>query len=292
MTITITPVSGALGAIIEGTDPRDPDFDFDAVRRAVLDHEVVFFRGLGLSEDDQLALGRRFGTPSIYPVARILGATEPTMTVLQDGPDSPNAADDWHTDITWSATPPAYALLHMEVVAAVGGDTLWASATRAYDVLSAPVQDFLSGLRVVHSHAGFGQRVAAKAGAARETILEGLARDYPDVVHPLVRTHPETGKRALFFARRFISHIEGLTPSESRAVLDFVDDHVKDVALHCRWQWSPGDLAIWDERSTLHRSAADHWPHRRVIRRLEIDGDRPYFDPEGRPGLAQAMAVT
>ena len=95
-----------------------------------------------------------------------------------------------------------------------------------------------------------------------------------------MRTHPETGKRALLFARQFISRVKDLSTAESDMVLDFIDEHVKDVALQCRWHWSKGDLAIWDERSTLHRSAADHWPHRRVIRRLEIDGDRPFFDPD------------
>lgn len=281
MSITVTPVSGALGAVIEGADPRSEDFDFDAVHRALLEHEVVFFRELHLTEDEHLDLGRRFGTPSVYPVARILGATEPTMTVLEDGPESPNAADAWHTDVTWAAEPPAYALLHMDVAPAVGGDTLWASATKAYDTLSPAMADFLCGLVVEHSHEGFAKRVAAKAGdAAAATILEGLARDYPAVHHPLVRTHPETGKRALFWARQFISHIVGLTDAEGRSVMDFVENHVKDVSLHCRWQWTEGDLAIWDERSTLHRSAADHWPQRRVIRRLEIDGDRPFFTPE------------
>ncbi len=279
MTISITPVSGALGAVIEGTDPRDDDFDFDAVHRALLEHEVIFFPALGLTEKEQLRFGRRFGTPSVYPVARILGATEPTMTVIADGPDSPNAADAWHTDVTWTATPPAYALLHMEVVPEVGGDTLWASATKAYDALSPAMQGFLCGLTVVHDHDGFAERVAAKAGDASAAIIEGLDRDYPPVEHPLIRTHPETGKRAILFARQFISHIKDLTEAESRTVLDFIETHVKEVALHCRWSWSQGDLAIWDERSTLHRSAADHWPQRRVIRRLEIDGDRPFFDP-------------
>lgn len=279
MAITITPVTGALGAVIDGVDLRDPELEFAPIYQAFLDHEVIFFREVNLTETEQLELGRRFGTPSIYPVARILGATEPTMTVLSDGPDSPNAADAWHTDITWVAQPPKAALLHMETPSVVGGDTLWASATKAYAVLSPAVQQFLCGLTVVHDRAGFAERVAAKAGAARERILEALAREYPPVEHPLVRTHPETGKRALFFARQFISHVKDLASAESDMVLDFVDEHVKDVALQCRWHWKKGDLAIWDERSTLHRSAADHWPHVRVIRRLEIDGDRPCFDP-------------
>lgn len=279
MALTITPVSGALGAIIDGVDVRDPDLDFAPIYQAYLDYEVIFFREIHLTEAEQLEFGRRFGTPSIYPVARILGATQPTMTVISDGPTSPNAADTWHTDVTWTAEPPKAALLHMETPSEVGGDTLWASATKAYNSLSPSMQEFLCGLTVVHHNVGFIKRVAEKAGAAKDQIIAALERDYPPVEHPLIRTHPETGKRALFFARQFISHIKDLKKAESDMLLHFLDEHVKDVALHCRWQWKKGDLAIWDERSTLHRSAADHWPQVRVIRRLEIDGDRPFFDP-------------
>ncbi len=273
------PVTGALGAVIEDVDLRDPNLDFDSLYEALLEHEVIFFREVDLSEEEHFALGRRFGTPSIFPVARILGATEPKMTMLADGPDSPNAADTWHTDVTWIATPPKVALLHMEQPSEVGGDTLWASATKAYDALSPAMQEFCCGLTAIHSYDGFARRVAEKATIGRDEILEALARDYPPVSHPLVRTHPETGKRALFLSRIFMSHFEQLTRAESDALMEFLDEHVKESALHCRWHWSKGDLAIWDERSTLHRAAADHWPQVRVIRRLEIDGDRPFFDP-------------
>ncbi len=275
----VTPVAGALGAVIDDVDVRDPGGDFDAIYAALLEHQVIFFPQAHLTEPEHLALGARFGTPSIFPVARILGATEPTMTVIADGPESANAADAWHTDVTWTATPPKCALLHMETAPARGGDTLWCSATRAYETLSPAMQEFLAGLTVTHDNEGFIDGVMKKAGEAAESLAEALRRDYPPVSHPLVRTHPETGKRSLVFAARFIRSIDGLTPAESRAVLDLLSSHIADPALHCRWRWTDGDLAIWDERSTLHRAAADHHPQVRVIRRLEIDGDRPYFDP-------------
>ena len=277
----IRRVAGALGAEITGVDLRDPDLDFDAVYGAFLEHEVIFFREAHLTEEEHLALGRRFGTPSIYPVARVMGATEPTMTVIKDGPDSPNAADLWHTDVTWIATPPKAALLHMELAPEYGGDTLWASATRAYETLSPAVQEFFASLTIVHSNEGYLKRVAEKAGEHAEAITEAIRRDYAPVEHPLVRTHPETGKRALLYAEGFVDHVAGVSRAESDMVLNFLREHVAEVSLHCRWQWQNGDLAIWDERSTLHRSAADHFPQRRIIRRLEIDGDRPYFDPNG-----------
>ncbi|NNE74341.1 MAG: taurine dioxygenase [Acidimicrobiales bacterium] len=272
----VTPVAGALGAEISGVDLRDPGFDFAGVYQALLDHEVIFFREANLTEAEHLALGERFGTPSIFPVARLMGATEPTMTVIADGPHSANAADAWHTDVTWTATPPKCALLHMELAPERGGDTLWCSATAAFDALSEPMQQFLSGLTAVHDNEGFIEGVMKKAGDAAESLAEGLRRDYPPVQHPLIRTHPETGKKAILYAGRFLKHIEGLTDAESTSVLQLIDDHVKEPRFHCRWRWTNGDLAIWDERSTLHRAAADHFPQERIIRRLEIDGDRPY----------------
>ncbi|MEM9467204.1 MAG: TauD/TfdA family dioxygenase [Actinomycetota bacterium] len=275
----VTRVAGALGARLDDVDPRDPAA-FDDIKAALLEHEVVFFRGAHLSEAEQFELGRRFGTPSIFPVQRLLGATEPRMTVIKDGPESPNAADAWHTDATWLAEPPAYALLHMETPCAIGGDTMWCSATAAYDQLAAPLQTLVSSLRVTHDNESFIQGVWEKAGAAAEGIVAGLREHYPPVEHPLVRTHPETGRRSLMYSHRFIDRIVGFSEEESKAIISFLGEWVKEPRFHVRWQWEKGDLAIWDERSTLHRASADHWPQERVIRRLEIDGDAPYFDPD------------
>lgn len=281
--LDLLPITGVLGAEVRDVDLRDPDIDFAAIYAALVEHEVLFFRGAALTEEEHLELGRRFGTPSVFPIARLLGATEPTLTVIEDGPDTPNAADVWHTDVTWTATPPNFALLQMEVAPERGGDTLWASATRAYDALSAPVQEFLAGLSAIHDNEQFIERMGDRAGDDTAELVSMLRRDFPPVEHPLIRTHPETGKRAILYAGFFIRRIVGVSAAESRMVLDFLAAHVQDPAFHCRWHWQPGDLAIWDERSTLHRAAADHFPHRRVIRRLEIDGARPYFEPDAAP---------
>jgi taurine dioxygenase len=165
------------------------------------------------------------------------------------------------------------------VVPERGGDTLWCSATRAYDALSPTFRSLLDGLVAIHDNEAFIDGVEQKLGDAASEVVAALRREYPPVEHPLVRTHPETGKRALMYAAQFLRRIKDMSPEESRAIVDFLDEHVKEPALHCRWHWSEGDLAVWDERSTLHRAAADHFPYRRVIRRLEIDGDVPYFDP-------------
>lgn len=279
----VTRVAGALGALIEGVKVTDPDTDFAEVRRLLLEHEVIFFRDQFLTADEQIELGRRFGTPSIFPIARLQGMTEPNPTTIEDRPDNPNVADLWHTDVTWVTEPPMAAILCMEVIPEYGGDTLWASATKAFDALSAPMKTMLRGLTATHDNESFIAAMLKKSGESRRPLAEQLRANFPPVVHPLVRTHPETGKQALMFADGFMRCINEMTDEESRAMIDFLERHFTNPAFHCRWSWREGDVAIWDERSTLHRAAADHVGQYRRIRRIEIDGDRPYYDPAGRP---------
>lgn len=275
----VIPLTNALGAVLEGVDPRDPDLDFDAVYAALLEHEVVFFPQVHLTDDEHMAFGRRFGTPSIFPMAKHRGATEPVLTTITDLPDQPNAADHWHTDVTWIAEPPKVALLTAQTIPERGGDTLWASGTAAYEALSPKFREWLCGMTVMHSVEGFLTGLRKKLGDDVEELVNALRREYPPVAHPLVRTHPETGRRALMYSAQFMTRVVGVSDDESRAVLDFVGTWLKDAAFQVRWHWSPGDLAVWDERSTAHRAAGDHFPQPREIRRLEIDGDRPFFTP-------------
>jgi taurine dioxygenase len=286
MGLHVTPVSGALGAEIHGLDPRRvDDATFAGVRSVLHNYEVIFFRDVALGPDEHLAFARRFGSLSVFPFARLLGATEPTFQVITDGPDSRPEADDWHTDVTWTDCPPKYALLHAEVVPERGGDTLWASMTTAHDALSPAMRRMIAGLNVVHDNESFIAGMQRKLGVNDESndLACRLRETYPPVLHPLVRVHPETGRRVLYLGGRFMRRIDGMTEAESRAVLDLLSRHVEDVRFHCRWRWHPGDLAIWDERSTNHRSAADHYPQHRSFRRIEVAGDRPYFDPATEP---------
>ena len=282
----ITRVAGALGALIHDVKLTDPDTDFAEIRRLLLEHEVIFFRDQFLEPEQQIELGRKFGRPSTSPMAQLMGSTEPSLTTIVDTPDNPNLADVWHTDITWTATPPMGAILCMEVIPEFGGDTLWASATKAFDMLSQPMRDLLRGLTAVHDNQVFIDGMLKKASPERRAFADRLREEFPPVIHPVVRTHPETGKQALMYADGGMRRIVELTEQESRMIIDFIDRHVADPSLHCRWSWRDGDVAIWDERSTLHRAAADHVGQYRRIRRIEIDGDRPYYDPASRT-LAQ-----
>lgn len=284
MTFEVVPVSGSIGAEVIGVDLRTCTYEeLERVRTTLHEYQVVFLRGAHLSADEHLSVAKRFGTPSTFPLAKLKGVTTPSMQVISDSPDSPPTAEMWHTDVTWISTPPRYALLCGEVVPTRGGDTLWASMTTAYDALSPRMQDFLAGLEAEHTTASFVESILARgenSSEARE-LSDKLRAAYPRVVvHPIVRTHPENGRRILFIGGPSIHRIIGIRQDESDAILGFLKNFVTDERFQCRWRWAPGDLAIWDERSTMHRSAADHFPQYRTIRRIEIDGDRPYFDPE------------
>ena len=282
MELDTIAIGGALGAEIRGLDPRSfDDEQAAALRRAILEHEVVFLRGVDFDEDEQLRFASRFGSPSVFPLGRLMGASGPTLQVIADGPGNPSRADDWHTDVTWVAEPPAMAFLQSLVAPERGGDTLWASMTAAFDALSPTMQRMVSGLTVRHDNESFIRGLVDKAPEmAREHDLPARLRNtFPPVEHPLVRTHPETGRQALFLGGRFMRHIVGMEPAESDMLLGFLEAHVNDARFHVRWRWTPGDLAIWDERSTNHRAAGDSGEQERVIRRIEIDGTRPFHEP-------------
>lgn len=278
-TIQVSRIGGSLGAVISGVDPRDDltDQQFAEVHEALLRHEVIFFRNVPMGAEAQLELASRWGQPSIFPLQAVMGATEPSTSIIRDDAESLPTTDNWHTDVTWIEVPPKIALLQSVVAPSYGGDTMWCSITSAYDALSAPMRAMIDGLEVHHSnYPQFCTSMAEKSGSW--DLVAPLREAYPGVNHPLVRTHPETGRRALYLATNFQQYVVGLTESESTALLDFLVRHIEQPRFHCRWSWTEGDLAIWDERSTNHRGISDHYPQVREVRRCTVDGDRPFFD--------------
>lgn len=273
----VKPLGGALGAEILGVDVCDPSpREVEDVYATLLEHEVVFFRNTRLDDAGHLALASRFGAPSVFPLSVIMGETRPTLQVIHDGPDSEPATDYWHTDVTWTPEPPRAAFLRATIVPDRGGDTMWASMTAAYDALSGPLQEFFGQLQVRHDNTSFVRGLIAKFGEeAGRPMADRLVASYPAVEHPLIRTHPETGRRAILYGGHFMREVLGLKASESAALLDFLTRHIDHPRFHVRWRWSVGDLAIWDERSTVHRGLSDHYPREREVRRCVIDGDKP-----------------
>ncbi len=279
-------LNGALGAVVDGVSLESiDDATFAQVRTALLEHQVLFFRDQDLGDDGQLALARRFGTPSVYPISKHFGGTQ-ALHVIADSADSPPDADNWHTDITWIERPPAVATLAALEIPAYGGDTMWADLYGAFERISPPLRDALRGLRVRHTQGrDFWERYSRIAGTEH---LQELQQAFPGATHPLVRTHPETGRDALFVAGSFMDSIVGLHPDESAWLLEWLRRRVEDPNLQVRWSWRRGDVAIWDERCTNHRALSDHYPQDRRMRRCTVDGDTPFVRAPGETVSAQA----
>jgi taurine dioxygenase len=274
--VDINRVGGSLGAVVTGIDLREPlsEERYGVLFEALMDHQVLFFRDQDLDDTAQLDLAAQFGEVSTYPITKLLGRVADTrrLSYIEDTEQSPPDADGWHTDVTWIEDPPAAALLSARVIPAYGGDTMWASLYRAYDRLSPAMRRVCEGLSVRHWYGrDFENAVARGLG---DEIRPKLAAAFPPVVHPLVRTHPITGRQALFVAGGFMHEIVDMHPAESDLLLGYLKGRVDDPNVQCRWQWRPNDLAIWDERCTNHRALSDHYPQHRVMRRCTVDTTR------------------
>lgn len=273
--LTIKPMAGALGAEIHGLDLSCElsSENLARVRRLVNEHEVIFFRDQDISPAAQKALALCFGPLQTHPAYDTVEGF-PEVTILESTPEKPTKIEAWHSDMTFRQHPPMGTVLRSLVVPPKGGDTLWASMTAAYNGLSAPMQGFLQGLSAVHDFAhGFKESLAEPGG--RERLAPAIAAN-PPVSHPVIRTHPETGRKVIFVNSLFTTHIEGLPAAESDAVLQFLFGHVTTPEYTCRFQWRPHSIAIWDNRSTQHKPINDYFPAHRRLQRITIDGDKPY----------------
>lgn len=273
--LEIRPLAGALGAEIYGLDlSSDLDGDgFLRVRKLLNEYQVIFFRDQTISPADMKALALSFGPVQTHPAYATV-PDFPEITILESTPEKPTLIERWHTDITFRQHPPMATMLKAEIVPPKGGDTLWSSTTAAYSALSQPMQTMLEGLNAVHDFSwGFKESLAEPGGAQR--LADAVAAN-PPVRHPVIRTHPETGKKAIFVNELFTTHIDELGNTESDALLNFLYEHIRTDEFTCRFHWQPGSLAIWDNRCTQHRPINDYFPAHRRMQRITIDGDKPY----------------
>ena len=268
-------MAGALGAEI-----HDLDLSVELSNNATLqlrellnEHEVLFFRDQDISPGRQKALAMTFGPLQTHPAyATVEGF--PEITILESKPDKPTKIEAWHSDMTFRQHPPMGTVLKSVIVPPSGGDTLWASMTSAYDALSLKMQQFLDGLTAVHDFAhGFRESLAEPGGQDR--LADAVAAN-PPVRHPVIRSHPETGKKVIFVNALFTTHIEELSSRESEAVLHYLYQHITTPEFTCRFRWQPNSIAIWDNRSTQHKPINDYFPAHRLLQRITIDGDQPY----------------
>jgi len=221
-------------------------------------------------DEEHIESARRFGELGVYPLQAAAGQFKP-LEFLEDGPPK---ADGWHTDVTWIENPPVMAFLSMLDVPDKGGDTLWVDTAKAYETLSPVMQEIVLRLQIFHD-IDEGNRQIFLRKWNQEIIDITKERYGMGTTHPLVRQHPVTGRRSLFLAGYFMRHIVGMSESESEAMMAFLMRHATLPERSVRWRWRPDDLAIWDERRTMHRALGDHFPRHRKVRRCTVLGEPP-----------------
>jgi taurine dioxygenase len=271
--IQVQKLTPHAGAEIHGVDLARPldEPTFKEIHAALIEHGVIFFRDQDLTPDQQKAFGRLFGELHLHPAAPALLAGHPEILVIHADENSKRVAgEDWHSDVSCDPEPPMGSILYMHELPPVGGDTLFAGMYAAYDTLSAPMQRFLEPLTAVHD----GEHVYRGRYGVKD---EG--RVFPKAEHPVIRTHPVSGRNALFVNRGFTTRIVGLKKAESAAVLDFLFRHVETPELHCRFRWQPRSVAFWDNRAVQHHAMWDYYPQRRHGHRVTIKGDAPFYRP-------------
>ena len=274
--LSIEPLNPTIGAVLRGVDLRElSDAAVEDIRGALLKHQVVFFEGQDLTPAQQRDAAARFGELHVHPLYPTDGAV-PEIMVLDNKPENPTDNDHWHTDVTFLETPALGAFLYALQVPPSGGDTLWSSMTAAYKALSKPMRDFLDGLSAVHdfSHAFTANGLAGSA-AGRAQYDKAVA-DHPPVIHPVVRTHPETGRKALYVNAAFTVEIVGMEKARSDALLKHLYAQAAIPEYQCRFRWTPGAIAFWDNRASQHYAASDYWPAVRRVERVTVIGDKPF----------------
>lgn len=277
-TIDVRPIAGALGAELAGVD-LSQDLDNETlsdIHQAFLDHLVIFFRDQHITPDQQKALGRRFGTLNIHPYVQGMEGHPEIVEVVREPGEAFNWGGNWHADVTFLEQPALGSILYARSVPPHAGDTMWSNMYLAYETLSDGMKEMLQGLRAVHS-SGEAARFSQPYKSMR--LKEG---EPIESVHPVVRTHPETGRKLLFVSSGFTKRFEDMTVEESQPLLDYLYRHQRRPEFTCRFRWREDSIAFWDNRSTQHFAIADFHdgPNaqtdvRRVMHRVTIDGDRP-----------------
>ena len=277
MTLTVSRLTRALGAVVEGVNLADelPQSTVDRLADLLVEHHLLFFRDQALTPESQMRFAARFGELHVHPIYP-LHPELPEILVIDTHADFLPDNDNWHTDVTFSPTPPLAGILAAKQLPPVGGDTLWSSSIAAYEALSSAMKRQLEGLTAEHSVVkSFPAGRWGADPAYRERYDRAVAK-HPPVTHPVVRTHPVTRRKGLFVNDGFTTHIHDLDARESDALLRFLFAHSARPEFTLRWHWRVDDVAFWDNRSTQHYAVADYLPERRVMHRATVNGDRPY----------------
>jgi taurine dioxygenase len=265
--IDVEPLTPVIGATVHGVDLTQfvADAVFDEIVTAWHRHCVLFFRSQPMTPEQHLAFGRRFGELHVHPAAPYAHGDPALMIIHTDSHSKRNNGSGWHSDVSSDLEPPMASILHIQRVPSQGGDTLWANMYAAYDTLSDTMKAFLDPLTALHrlDYGGF----YGDHKPQRET---------PSAVHPVIRTHPATGRKAIYVNRGFTRRINELASEESRNLLDFLFTHATQERFQCRFRWEKDSVALWDNRCTQHMAIWDYFPETRSGLRITVRGDRPF----------------
>ena len=277
MSLTITPISSALGAQIDGVDltrPLSPQ-QRDAIEQALLEHQVIFFKDQSITPQQQARFAANFGDLHIHPIYPNV-PEQPEVLVLDTAVTDVRDNAVWHTDVTFLPTPAMGAVLSAKQLPAFGGDTLWASGIAAFEGLSKPLPVLLDGLTATHDFTK--SFPLERFGSTPEDFLrwDQTRKNNPPLSHPVVRTHPVSGRKSLFVNEGFTTKINELSEAESEAILKLLFAHSTRPEYTIRWRWQENDVAFWDNRVTQHYAVDDYRPNRRVMHRATILGDAPF----------------
>ena len=281
---TIRPLSPTIGAEVDGIDLRER-LRSDVllwIRGALLDRKVLFFRDQDITAEQQIAFARRFGELEVHPLCSSKDGL-PEVSTLDHDQDHPGAENHWHHDVTWRRQPSFGSISRMVSGPPVGGDTLFADMEAAYDNLPAAVRARVDGRVARHDFPHFRDHLRQQ-GQGEDVVAE-FDRRFPNPVHPVIRTHPETGRRSIFVNAAFTQEIVGMSPPESADLLDLLYRQACVPEFQVRFTWRPGSVAFWDNRSCQHYAVSDYWPHDRLMERVTIAGDVPLFEPTPPPPL-------
>jgi taurine dioxygenase len=295
--IEVTCLSGALGAEIRGVDLSQTldNQTFSEIRRAFDENVVIFFRDQEMTPEQHLAFGARFGAFDVHPFAAGLDSHPEILPIIKEADDTFRSfGSGWHSDVTFYERPPLGSILYALEVPSHGGDTMWSNMYLAYEALSDGMKETLDGLTAIHSASdtyGKNSGGAKRNQAGSKSMQIRVGDDAEETVeHPVIRTIPESGRKALFVNRTYTKSFKGWSREDSRPMLEYLWNHAIRPEFTCRFRWRKGSVAFWDNRCTLHNAISDYDGQRREMHRVTIIGERPYQAADGDRSRAAAAA--
>jgi len=270
-TISVDPVTPRIGAVVSGVDLSQPvsNQQYSEIHDVLMAHQVIFFRDQDMTLEQHKDLGRHFGELHIHPASPGPEGHPEVLIIHADKDSKRIAGERWHSDVSCDPEPPMGSILHLHTIPPSGGDTLFASMYAAYEALSDRMKAYLEGLTATHS----GEQVYR--GRYADKGVNDAGKVYPTNVHPVVRTHPETGRKGLFVNRSYTQNFEGMTREESLPWLNFLEAHATRPELTCRFRWEKGSVAVWDNRCVMHIAMHDYKGQWRKMHRVQMVGDTP-----------------